>query len=84
MYGIQGRVRAMNNREKVLKALSICLPETEEESEQSCARCPYLKSCNCFDTVDIPARLLEDVRAVLSERETVAANGRRYRGDGDD
>jgi hypothetical protein len=59
----------MPDREKVIKGLSICLPETEADSEKTCEECPYWV---CGDTVAVPARLIGDIRALLKAQEPVA------------
>lgn len=53
-------------REKVIKGLSICIPETEVHAEQGCTDCPYWV---CGDTVSLPVRLIEDIRALLKAQE---------------
>ena len=55
-------------REEVIHALAICLPEIEDDCEKSCKDCPYWV---CGDTVALPIRLIEDIRALLKGQETV-------------
>ena len=47
-------------------ALSICLPNTEDDAEKDCRDCPYWV---CGDTVSIPVRLIEDMRNFLEAQE---------------
>lgn len=52
--------------EKVLTALSICIPVTDEDGKRSCVVCPYWE---CKDTIELPERLIEDIRALLKAKE---------------
>lgn len=61
----------MADREKVLKALSVCMPETENEGNQTCADCPYWSSCR-EGGVHIPVKLLEDIRTILKAETKTA------------
>ena len=56
----------MTKREKILMALSICLPNTEDDAEKDCRDCPYWV---CGDMVSIPVRLIEDMRNFLEAQE---------------
>lgn len=59
----------MTDRERVLKALRTCLPETEEEGRLTCEDCPYESVC-CIDrAVALPIELVDDIRAVLDGRK---------------
>lgn len=51
-------------REKVLAALAACLPETEADAGIGCGGCPY-GYCSEGENVNLPTRLIEDVRALL-------------------
>jgi len=53
-------------REKILKALSVCLPETEEDGKLNCEDCPYWGR---LDYVNLPVGMVEDIRRILREGE---------------
>lgn len=57
------------DKEKVAKALSICVPETQDDSKLECSDCPYGAVCNPNDIVGIPLPLIWDIRSLLKERE---------------
>ena len=59
----------MPDREKIIKALSICLPETQDDSKLECSDCPYVDVCNPNDIVGITLPLILDIRALLKEQE---------------
>ena len=59
------------DREKVIKALSICVPETQDDSRLECSDCPYGDVCNPNDIVGITLPLIWDIRALLKEQEAV-------------
>ena len=61
----------MIDREKVIKALSICVPETQEDSKLECSDCPYGDVCNPYDIVWITLPLIWDIRTMLKEQEVV-------------
>ena len=58
----------MTVREKILKALSICLPETDAEGEYNCGMCPYNDRCR-LGTASLPVAMIEDIRRVMREQE---------------
>ena len=59
-----------NKRDEILKGISCCLQETEEDKVLSCEDCPYLRK-GCDNPVEVyvtlPISLVEDVRAHLKE-----------------
>ena len=57
------------NAGRLLKALSICVPETQDDSKLECSDCPYGAVCNPNDIVGIPLPLIWDIRALLKEQE---------------
>ena len=57
------------DREKVIKALSICVPETQDDSKLECSDCPYGDVCNPNDIVGITLPLIWDIRTLLKEQE---------------
>ena len=57
------------DKENVVKALSICVPETQDDSKLECSDCPYGAVCNPNDIVGIPLPLIWDIRALLKEQE---------------
>lgn len=63
-------------REKVIKGLAACMPQTEEEATISCAGCPY-NGHPCGgdyqdnDHVNLPVAMIEDIRALLKAQEPV-------------
>ena len=59
----------MDKREKVLRALSICLPETENDGDKNCADCPYYDQCLDNFAVGLPVRMVEDIRMLLKAQE---------------
>lgn len=61
----------MPDREKVIKALSICFPETQDDSKLECSDCPYGDVCNPNDIVGITLPLIWDIRALLKEQEEI-------------
>lgn len=61
----------MPDRENVIKALSICVPETQDDSKLECSDCPYGDICNPNDIVGITLALIWDIRALLKEQEPV-------------
>ena len=69
----------MDDREKVVKALSICVPETQDDSKLECSDCPYGDVCNPNDIVGIPLPLIWDIRALLKEQEQ---DGLKHYNDG--
>lgn len=58
----------MTDRERVLKALRTCLPETEEEERLTCEDCPYNPVCCTERAVALPIELVDDIRALLEGR----------------
>ena len=61
----------MVDGEKVIKALRICIPETQEDSKLECSDCPYGDVCNPNDIVGITLPLIWDIRELLKEQEAV-------------
>ena len=59
------------DREKVIKALSICFPETQDDANLECSDCPYGDVCNPNDIVGLTLPLIWDIRALLKEQEAV-------------
>ena len=59
----------MHDREKVIKGLRICVPETQDDSKLECSDCPYEDVCNPNDIVGITLPLIWDIRALLKEQE---------------
>jgi len=57
------------DREKVIKGLNICVPETKDDSELECSDCPYGDVCNPNDIVGITLPLIFDIRELLKEQE---------------
>jgi hypothetical protein len=57
----------MTDREKVIKGLAACIPETEEDAKLGCSNCPY--ECCKADAVRLPIQMIEDIRAVLKRQE---------------
>ena len=57
------------DREKVIKALSICVPETQDDANLECSDCPYGDVCNPSDIVGITLPLIWDIRELLKEQE---------------
>lgn len=62
------------NAGRLLKALSICVPETQDDSKLECSDCPYGAVCNPNDIVGIPLPLILDIRALLKEQEEEIEN----------
>ena len=57
----------MADIDEVIKALSICVPETQDYSKLECSDCPYGDVCNPNDIVGIPLPLILDIRVLLKE-----------------
>ena len=55
----------MKEPDKMLKALQVCLPETEEESAIECDGCPYDSRFGCKGFVSLPVALENDIREYL-------------------
>lgn len=62
-------------REKVVAGLAACMPQTEADAATSCSGgCPYFENPCCGDYqdndhVNLPIRLIEDVRKLLKAQE---------------
>ena len=61
----------MPNRKNIIEALSICAPETQDDSKLECSDCPYVDVCDPNDTIGITLPLILDIRALLKEQEAV-------------
>ena len=64
----------MVDREKVIKGLAACMPQTEEDAAIGCDGCPYNGNpCRCDyqdnDHVNLPVRMIEDIRDLLKAQE---------------
>ena len=59
----------MEDVEKVLKALQICIPETDKDGLLGCGDCPYNDVCNANDVVGLTLPLILDIRELLKEYE---------------
>lgn len=65
-----------SDREKVIKGLAACMPQTEEDAAIGHDGCPYNGNpCGGDyqdnDHVNLPVRMIEDIRALLKEQEPV-------------
>lgn len=64
----------MPDREKVIKGLAACMPQTEEDAAIGCNACPY-NGHPCGgdyqdnDHVNLPVAMIEDIRALLKAQE---------------
>ena len=65
------------DRERILKALSICLPETENDGDKNCAECPNFGRClnDNRDDVSLPVLMVEEIRALLDTQTDRRAEG---------
>ena len=52
--------------EKIAKALTVCLPETQEESCQECEDCPFFTTCKNEEVVGLPTTLMLAIRNYFS------------------
>lgn len=64
----------MTDREKVIKGLAACMPQTEEDAAIGHDGCPYNGNpCGGDyqdnDHVNLPVRMIEDIRALLKAQE---------------
>ena len=58
----------MTNYKAIADALSICMPETEEEAEQDCTKCPFDSSCHGDKhTISFPSALAVAIRNYFSK-----------------
>lgn len=69
-------VAADVDREKVIKGLAACMPQTEEDAAIGCNGCPYHGHPCGGDYqdnnhVNLPVAMIEDVRALLKAQEPV-------------
>lgn len=55
----------MDKLEKALRGLECCLPETLEDADMGCEKCPYFQVCEDGAFVTLNAALVEDIRAAL-------------------
>ena len=64
----------MTDLEKILTGLAACMPQTEEDAAIGCNGCPYNGNpCGGDyqdnDHVNLPVRMIEDIRALLKAQE---------------
>ena len=64
----------MVDKEKVNQGLAACMPQTEEDAAIGCDGCPYNGNpCGGDyqdnDHVNLPVRMIENIRALLKEQE---------------
>ena len=55
--------RLMPDREKVIKGMAVCVPQTDADAGLSCDDCPY--GWNCGEHASLPVKMIEDIRALL-------------------
>lgn len=60
----------MADIEKVLKALQICIPESNQDGLLGCKNCPYNDVCNANDVVGLTLPLIFDIRELLKEQNS--------------
>ena len=56
-----------NQYAKISKALSICMPETNEEAEADCDECPFASECKEEEYgITLPSVLMMEIRNYFS------------------